>query len=119
MSIQLIGGSAGDVPFNRTFFNVTLADMVSGNGKDKAVKLTLYLSDGTTLDVCSIDELTDGYVAARAYQKGNDSCDVSVQLIPYGLIYRIEISPQVENNDRVGFHFNKPSARKVTTRRSR
>jgi hypothetical protein len=119
MSIQLIGGTAGDVPFNRTFFNVTLADMISGNGKDKAVKLTLYLSDGTTLDVCSIDELTDGYVAARAYQKGNDSCDVSVQLIPYGLIYRIEISPKVDNTDRVGFHFKTVSRRSATTRRSR
>jgi hypothetical protein len=118
MSIQLIGGSAGDVPFNRTFFNVTLGDMVSQNGKEKAVKLTLYLSDGATLDVCSIDELTDSYVAARAYQANNDSCELTVQLIPYGLIYRIEISPKVENNDRVGFHF-KSSGRKVTTRRSR
>jgi hypothetical protein len=81
----------------------------------KAVKLTLYLSDGTTLDVCSIDELTDGYVAARAYQKGNDTCDVSVQLIPYGLIYRIEISPKVDNTDRVGFHFKTVSRRSATT----
>jgi hypothetical protein len=118
MAIQLIGGSAGDVPFNRTFFNVTLGEMVSQNGKEKAVKLTLYLSDGTTLDVCSIDELTDSYVAARAYQGESDSCDLTVQLIPYGLIYRIEISPKSAVNSRVGFHF-KSVVRKATTRRTR
>ena len=119
MSIQLIGGTAGDVPFNRTFFNVTLGDMVNQNGKEKAVKLTLYLSDGATLDVCSIDELTDAYVAARAYQANTDSCEMTVQLIPYGLIYRIEISPKVENNDRVGFHFKTIIRKSATTRRSR
>ena len=119
MSIQLIGGSAGDVPFNRTFFNVTLADLVSQNGKEKSVRLTLYLSDGATLDVCSIDELTDAYVAARAYQANSDSCEMKVQLIPYGLIYRIEISPKAENNDRVGFHFKTVSRKSATTRRSR
>ena len=27
MAVQLIGGGGGDVPFNRTFFNVTLADL--------------------------------------------------------------------------------------------
>jgi len=118
MAIQLIGGSAGDVPFNRTFFNVTLGEMVSENGKEKSVRLTLYLSDGTTLDVCAIDELTDAYVATRAYQGQTDSCDVSVQLIPYGLIYRIEISPKIQDSSRVGFHF-KPIGRKITTRRSR
>ena len=119
MSIQLIGGTAGDVPFNRTFFNVTLGDMVSENGKEKAVKLTLYLSDGSTLDVCSIDELNDGYVAARAYQGASDSCEVSIQLIPYGLIYRIEISPKIENNDRVGFHYKPVLRKSATARRSR
>ena len=28
MPVQLIGGSVGDAPFNRTFFNVTLGDLV-------------------------------------------------------------------------------------------
>src|SRR6185295_9730997 len=114
MAIQLIGGSSGDVPFNRTFFNVTLGELVDQNGKDKPVKLTLYLSDGTTLDVCMIDELSDAYLAARAYQGHSDSCEVSVQLIPYGLIYRIEIAPKGTEGDRVGFQW-KPVARKVAT----
>ena len=111
MSIQLIGGSAGDVPFNRTFFNVTLGDMVSQNGKEKAVKLTLYLSDGATLDVCSIDELTDAYVAARAYQANTDSCELTVQLIPYEQAYAKDFEdmqrrvPSIEKiRERVGFH---------------
>jgi len=121
MAIQLIGGSAGDVPFNRTFFNVTLGDLIENSGKDKekAVRLSIFLSDGTTLDVSVIDELSDSYLALRAYQGDTDQVDPSVHLIPYGLIYRIEVSPKDEQNSRVGFHW-KPAARKIiTARRSR
>ena len=119
MAVQLIGGAPGDAPFNRTFFNVTLGEMVEQNGKEKPVKLTLFLSDGTTLDVCMIDELSDDYLAVRAYQGESDSCELGLQLIPYGLIYRIEISPKTEENSRVGFQW-KPVARKgSTTRRSK
>jgi hypothetical protein len=119
MAVQLIGGSSGDVPFNRTFFNVTLGELVDHSGKDKAVKLTLFLSDGTTLDVCVIDELSDSYLAVRAYQGENDSCDVSVQLIPYGLIYRIEIAPKTDESSRVGFQWKSPARKGATARRSK
>jgi hypothetical protein len=119
MAIQLIGGTSGDVPFNRTFFNVTLGEMVAQNGKEKPVKLTLFLSDGSTLDVCMIDQLSDQYLAVRAYQGQTDSCELSVQLIPYGLIYRIEIAPKSEESSRVGFQW-KPTGRKgQTARRSK
>lgn len=119
MGIFTIGGGAGEPPFNRTFFNVTLGEKVDPNGKEKPVKLTLYLSDGTTLDVCMIEELSDAYLSVRAYQGQSDSCDVSVQLIPYGLIYRIEIAPKSQESSRVGFHW-KPVVRKhATARRSR
>jgi hypothetical protein len=119
MSSQLIGSSSSDVPFNRTFFNVTLGEMIEQNGKEKPVKLTLFLSDGSTLDVCMIDELSDQYLAVRAYQGQSDSCEINVQLIPYGLIYRIEIAPKAQESSRVGFQW-KPSARKgLTTRRSK
>jgi hypothetical protein len=37
-----------------------------------------------TLDVCKIEELSDQYLSVRAYQGQTDSCEVSVQLIPYG-----------------------------------
>jgi hypothetical protein len=119
MAVELIGGSSGDVPFNRTFFNATLGELVDHNGKDKPVKLTLYLSDGTTLDVCVIDELSDSYLAVRAYQGQSDSCDVSVQLIPYGLIYRIEIAPKTDEGGRVGFQWKAAGRKGSTTRRSR
>jgi hypothetical protein len=119
MAIQLIGGSSGDIPFNRTFFNVALGEMIDQNGKEKPVKLTLFLSDGSTLDVCMIDELSEQYLAVRAYQGQSDSCELSVQLIPYGLIYRIEIAPKAEESSRVGFQW-KPSGRKgLTSRRSK
>ena len=119
MAIQLIGGSAGDIPFNRTFFNVTLGEMIGQSNKDKKIRLSLFLSDGTTLDVSAIDELSDSYLALRAYQGETEHLDPSVHLIPYGLIYRIEVSPKEEQNSRVGFQW-KPAARKlITTRRSR
>ena len=98
----------GDVPFNRTFFNVTLGELVDQNGKEKPVKLTLYLSDGTTLDVCVIDQLSDQYLSVRAYRGEGDGCELAIQLIPYGLIYRIEIAPKDEESSRVGFQW-KPS----------
>src|SRR5258707_15366655 len=98
MVIQLIGSTSGDIPFNRTFFNVTLGEMIDQTGKEKPVKLTLFLSDGSTLDVCMIDELSELYLAVRAYQGQSDACELSVQLIPYGLIYRIEIAPKSEDS---------------------
>ncbi len=119
MSIQLIGSSSSDVPFNRTFFNVTLGEMIEQNGKEKPVKLTLFLSDGSTLDVCMIDELSDQYLAVRAYQGQSDSCEINVQLIPYGLIYRIEIAPKSQESSRVGFQWKPTGRRGLTARRSK
>ena len=119
MAIQLIGGSNGDIPFNRTFFNVTLGEMIDESGKAKPVRLTVFLSDGTTLDVCTIDELSDSYLALKAYQGDTQNCDASVHLIPYGLIYRIEVSPKDEESSRVGFHFKPPLRKSTTARRPR
>src|SRR5688572_14199664 len=117
MGIFTIGGGAGDPPFNRTFFNVTLGDVIERIGKKGENRLTLYLTDGSTLDVCGIDELTEQYVALRSYANGEDACSVSVQLIPYALIYRVEITPRGEDANRVGFHWIAPG-KKHTGRRS-
>jgi hypothetical protein len=107
MAVQLIGGGGADVPFNRTFFNVTLADLVEP-GKDGAQKLTLYLVDGTTLDVCRIEEMADNYLGLRAYKAGSDACDTTLHLIPYGTIYRLEIAADAGENDggRLGFSWS-------------
>jgi hypothetical protein len=114
MAPVLIGGS--DVPFGRTFFNVYLGEMLDRAGKDKDHKLTLFLGDGSQLDVCSIDELSDGYLILRAYRGGEgDACDLSLNLIPYGLIYRIEIAPKQDAGQRLGFHWVKP--RQTTVRK--
>lgn len=109
MAVQLIGGGGGDAPFNRTFFNVTLGDLVQPT-KDRAQKLTLYLVDGATLDVCRIEELTDAYLVLRAYQGSAEICETSVHLIPYGSIYRLEISQHAgdDDADRVGFSWSSP-----------
>jgi hypothetical protein len=107
MAVQLIGGGGSDAPVNRTFFNVTLGDLLEPT-KDRAQKLTLYLVDGTTLDVCRIEELTDAYLILRAYQGSSESCETSVHLIPYGTIYRLEIAQHAADDDtsRVGFSWS-------------
>lgn len=119
MSVQLIGGSLTDAPFNRTFFNITLGELLDQAGKDKSHRLTLFLSDATQLEVCTIEKLSDEYLSLRAYQGADESCELSLHLIPYVLIYRIEIAPKdADNGGRVGFHRN--AARKThSTRRTR
>ena len=113
MAPVLIGGS--DVPFGRTFFNVSLGEMLEVAGKEKDHRLTLFLGDGTQLEVCSIDELADHYLVVRAYRGEPDACSLAVELIPYGLIYWIEISPKQDDSQRVGFHWVKP--RQTTVRK--
>jgi hypothetical protein len=116
MSVFTIGGGAGEPPFNRTFFNVTLSDLVErGPDKEKEKRLTLFLTDGSTLDVCAIDELTDQYVALRNFTNGDDACATALQLIPYALIYRVEITPRAASEHRVGFHYT--PAKRATSRR--
>lgn len=103
MVVQLIGGGGADAPFNRTFFNVTLGDLVEPT-KDQAQRLTLYLVDGTTLDVCRIEAMEDSYLSLRAYKSGTEACDTTLHLIPYGTIYRLEISQHGgDDGTKVGF----------------
>lgn len=120
MAIHMFGGSSPQGPFNRTFFNVTLGDVLERSSHEKGTKLLLYLGDGTTLDVCAIDEITDDYLAVRAYQDEDDTCEITVNLIPYTLIYRIELAPKApENTSRMGFRWTPPTRRTGTTRKSK
>jgi len=118
MPLHMIGGSGHEASFNRTFFNVTLGDLIETGRKEGEKKLTLFLADGTTFDVCNIEALADTYLIVQTYRRNDDACDLSVNLIPYGLIYRIEIAPRDEQDGtRVGFHWkpqpkSRSSARK-------
>ncbi|HLY12513.1 MAG TPA: hypothetical protein VKW04_24635 [Planctomycetota bacterium] len=116
MAVQLIGGTGGDVPFNRTFFNVTLGDLVEPT-KGTAHQLTLYLVDGTTMDVCRIEEMADQYLVLRAYRSGSDACETTLHLIPYGTIYRLEISEHGGKDDEGRLGFSWTERRKSSTSR--
>lgn len=107
MTVHLIGG-ATPVPFSRAFFNVTLGDILQDNGTEQH-KLTLYLTDGVTLEVCQIEALADDYLAVRAYQRDMSACETTLNLIPYSLIYRIEIAPKDLSNTRMGFNWARPT----------
>lgn len=118
MAIHMVGSGSSEAPFNRTFFNVTLGDVLERSSKDKTTKLLLYLGDGITLDVCAIDEMTDDYLCVRAYREGDDTCDLTVHLLPYSLIYRIELAPKdAENTSRLGFNWSPPPRRATATRK--
>jgi len=119
MPIHLLGTSAGDAPFNRSFFNTTLGELVGGNGRNSSHRVSLFLVDGTTLDVCSIESLTDQYATVTVYGS-DDSCTMSLHLVPYGTIYRIEISPsEEEKGQRVGFHWTREPKIEVRKSKSR
>ncbi len=111
MAPYVIG--AGGPPFGRTFFNVSLPDLLEEGGKGKEHRLTLFLGDGSQLEVCEIAELSDAYLVVRGYREREDACDLSLSLIPYGLIYRIEIGPKEPTNARMGFHWVKPRETRV------
>lgn len=105
----LIGPGMPQGPvFDRAFFNTTLGSLVDRASGRETPRLTLYLSDGTTLDVCQIEEMTDQYVAVRATRSSDGSCSLVTSVIPYFLIYRIDISPKGETDERLGFHWKRP-----------
>lgn len=106
MPIYMLGGGQGDPPFNRAFFNTTLGDIIERSGKERTYKLTMFLVDGTHHEVCQIEELFDQYMTVRAFSDDDSSCELKVNIIPYGLIYRLELSPKDdESNGRMGFHW--------------
>jgi hypothetical protein len=118
MPIHLLGGGGGnEPPFNRAFFNTKLADMIARNG-EREHRLTLYLVDGSTLEVCEILELSDQYMSLKAFNPTEDTCELAVTVIPYGVIYRMELSPKEVGAERVGFHF-KPAEPRRTGRKPR
>jgi hypothetical protein len=125
MPIYLLGGAGGnEPPFSRSFFNTTLGDIIERSGKDRSYKLTLYLVDGSTLDVCKIEELADQHMSVRAFQGEDDTCELSLNIIPYGTIYRLQLSPkeEEEGNGRVGFHWapaKEKTAPKISRKTSR
>ena len=108
MPVYLLGeGSSYGPPFSRTFFNVTLGGLLKKAGDPKRVRFTLFFTDGMTLPVCQIDTLEERYMIVKGYREvegGKEACDTTFHLIPYGLIYRMEIDHEGgEEEGRLGF----------------
>jgi len=108
MSIHYIGeASSAAPPFDALFFKSAFDQIVERAGKD-AKKLTLFLSDGSLFDVCELVELNDAYMVVRGYNASNDACDLALTVLPYGLIYRLELGPKSPDATRVGFRWIPP-----------
>ena len=112
----IFGSGLPNSPFNRTFFNVTLGDILGEDATGRERKLTLFLVDGMRLDVRSIDDLSEQYLTVQAYRGEETGDDPGVHLIPYTLIYRIELaSREADGSKRLGFNW-KPQGRGAATK---
>jgi len=119
MSIHFIGeSSTAAPPFDSLFFKSAFDAIVERAGKG-ADKLTLYLSDGTTFDVCDLVELADAYMVVRGYRESTDTCDLAMTILPYGLIYRLELGAKETSSTRVGFKWAPTPAKGKTGIRRR
>lgn len=119
MTIHFIGEtSAAAPPFDSLFFKSAFEPIVERAGKG-ADKLTLFLSDGTTFDVCELVELGDAYMVVRGYHGDSDACDLALTILPYGLIYRLELGPKGTSSTRVGFRWTPTPAKGKTGIRRR
>ncbi len=120
MSIHFIGeSSAAAPPFDSLFFKSAFDGIVERAGKGLN-KLTLYLSDSTTFDVCELVELGDTFMVVRGYRGETDACDLALTILPYGLIYRLELGPKGTDSTRVGFRWTPaPAKGKTSIRRNR
>lgn len=107
MPIHLIGEGPGHaLPFNRSFFTTTLGEILAKNRKEGPQKLTLFLTDGATLDLCNIEGMTDDYMVVRVFSGHGKACGTMLDIIPYPLIYRVQMTPiAMEEIDRAGFRW--------------
>lgn len=102
MAIPMIG-EPGRSTFNRSFFNIRLDQLIkTAGGTEETIRITMFLSDGLRLGLCHIEELSDDYMVVRGHQD-EPGCDLSLHVIPYGLIYRLEIDPAGSHEPKMGF----------------
>lgn len=119
MSLWMIGSGGWQPPFNRTFFNVAIGELLERVGKDKGSRLTLYLVDGTQLDVRGIDNLSDQFVIVSACPHNGDDTEKHYHVLPYSSIYRIEVSRSPDaDSRRLGFRWTSLSDENRTSRKA-
>ena len=107
MNIPILGQS-GNTIFGRTFFNVRLRELIEKAGNPENTRVEILLTDGARLGLCHIEELGSEYMTVRCYGEV-EGCDLSLHLIPYHLIYRMEIDPTGGAEPRMGFQSGPPA----------
>jgi len=118
MTLWMLGGGNWQPPFNRTFFNVSLAELLDRGGKDRASRLTLYLVDGSQLDVRTIDSLSDQFLTVRAALRDEGESELGLHVLPYSSIYRIEVARATDGESRkLGFRWSSFAGRGHAPRR--
>jgi hypothetical protein len=88
--------------FGRDFFEKVLPALVQGCPRSEGTKpvVTVFLGDGTELDVCGVMAFEERYVVLAAYEGvGEDGVprtpdDVGLEAVPYELVLRCSVRPE-------------------------
>ena len=105
MALWMLNGGGGP-PFNRTFFNVALGEIFERAGKETGSRLTLYLVDGSQIDVRAIEDLSDQFMTVCASIHNEEEPEKHLHVLPYTSIYRIEVAGATdEESRRLGFQW--------------
>ena len=88
--------------FSREFFEKILPALVQGCPRPEGTKpvVTVFLGDGTELDICGVMAFEERYVVLAAYEGvGEDGVprtadDVGLEAVPYELVLRCSIRPE-------------------------
>ncbi len=88
--------------FSRDFFERVLPSLAAGCPRVEGSKpvVTVFLGDGTELDVCGVMAFEERYVVLAAYEGvGDDGVprtadDVGLEAVPYELVLRVSVRPE-------------------------
>ncbi len=120
MTLWMMGGGGWQPPFNRTFFNASLAELLERAGRGTESRLTLYLVDGSQLDVRAIESLSDQFLTVRAAFRDEGESELSVHALPYSSVYRVEVARAADGDVRkLGFRRSSLAARSHTPGKGR
>lgn len=93
-------------PFDAVFFASVFGDRVReqcASRPDAVPVVELRLADGAVLDLCHLEGLSAGWLAAQVYRDTETCEEMDLIFVPYGLITRITISTWHPHERRIGF----------------
>lgn len=136
MPIHLLGThERTGAAFQRDFYETMLHDLIDQARRAPGYGLRLFLIDGAIIDVCHFNAITDRYLTVAALppdaeipethsveappDHGHGSvcqeglCDMTIDIIPFEVVYRVQLTSSKAKERRVGFHLGAAVARRA------